>query len=967
MSAPVPTGNVSPPGPQPGTGYSQTTPDQQTNPVDNYYLTDVGGREPPPMETLVYTPRVRIIIARDNKQYDVSEDVVAVSINRVENSVSSAAFRLINKPVDQYDANERQGRYTPLFAPMDRVAIFMKRTEWVQVFSGYLDSVALAQLYPGTVDFKASCTLKRLLHTWWDPGLPDSAKIFDQFANDVNEADGQESQLDKGLGSTLRRLLIEVGNMDSSQIHIQRFPMGYLNFMRQQLEKLKTSDATVQEFRRMLLGDDTSGGVGAAAGRQLGVTKGAYNLDQAGRKLEVIRAVDEMGMGVDVRSLGLGQGTNTAAQGGTDYRDQEAWKAFAELGRNFQDAALKSDAAVHCFMTIAAESSWVMYANTGVPESLNFPHEALGYDHDSVGLYQQRQSWGTIDQRMNARESTGMFLNELRKHEWRNMPRPAACQAVQRSAFSDGSNYAVHEATAIEEVRALRSASGTGQGTGAQSQGVTGIPSIGTAPPPVSAGVPGSTGIPGIPTANGQVSTQGVNQALNRPQYDTAEAIQFGMMQLGKPYQWGGKGPDSYDCSGFTRACYRYIGMNIGDDTYSQVASGTKITMAQAKPGDLIFPAGYGHVVMYLGGNQVIHSPQTGDVVKISPLWFTPATVVTYPGTGYSGPSPVPYDPVRGAQASNGGSDGGVAPGTVAQGTNGGTFQTGSSEPIARNLFSYMFEPGRFQSGISALFGNDEGTTEKAFINDEPLIQSVMSIARAGLRNVQSMPDGSFAAYYPDYFGLDGKDAILDLEDIEMKNVNINWNDDALATHVYVAGTANPTGGSMGLPGWLMTKGVATVENEWLFRRMTSAAPAVKGAEMRNGKEIMKRFGMRPLVQDMPNLFNGEMEFLMALQIFMTKWAEQYSTNVEFTFMPELYPGMRINLVGHNLQVYVAAVTHSGDWENGFTTTATIMAPSNPNIHRIASQIDKDLGFGTHWDQRDIDGKPMPDDYKWMY
>ncbi|ACH62133.1 lysin A [Mycobacterium phage Myrna] len=958
----VPTGNVTPPGPQPGTGYSQTTPDQEQG-VDNYYLTDVGGKEPPPMETLVYTPRVRIIISRDNKQYDVSEDVVAVSINRVENSVSSAAFRLINKPEDQYDENHRQGRYTPLFAPMDRVAIFMKRTEWVQVFSGYLDSVALAQLYPGTVDFKASCTLKRLLHTWWDPGLPDSAKLFDQFANDVNEADGQESQLDKGLGSTLRRLLIEVGNMDSSQIHIQRFPMGYLNFMRQQLEKLQSSEKSYMEFRRMLLGDDTSGGVGAAAGRQLGVTKGAYNVDQAGRKLEVIRAVDEMGMGPDLRNIGLGQGLGTTSGAGKDLEDQEAWKLQQELGRNYTEAAQKNDAAVHCFMTIMAESSWIMYANTAVPESLNFPHEAVGHDHDSVGLFQQRQTWGTIDQRMNPRESAGMFLNELKKHDWRNMPRPAACQAVQRSAFSDGSNYAVHEAVAMEEVRALRTSGAAPSPGGQQST----ISPVGTAPPPITAGVPGSTGIPGIPTVNGQASTQGANQALNRPQYDLAEAVQFGMMQQGKPYQWGAKGPNSYDCSGFTRACYRYIGLNIGDDTYSQVASGTKITMAQAKPGDLLFPAGHGHVVMYLGGNQILHAPQTGDVVKVANLYFTPATVCTYPPATYSGPSPIPYDPTRAAQASNGGSDGGVVPGTAAQGTNGGTYQTGSSEPIARNLFSYMFEPGRFQSGISALFGMDEGQTEKAFINDEPLIQSVMSIARAGLRNVQSMPDGSFAAYYPDYFGLDGKDAILDLEDIEMKNVNINWNDDALATHVYVAGTANPTGGSMGLPGWLMTKGVATVENEWLFRRMTAAAPAVKGAEMRNGKEIMKRFGMRPLVQDMPNLFNGEMEFLMALQIFMTKWAEQYSTQVEFTFMPELYPGMRINLVGHNLQVYVAAVTHSGDWENGFTTSATIMAPSNPNIHRIAQKIDSDLQFGTHWDQRDIDGKPMPSDYSWMY
>jgi hypothetical protein len=229
------------------------------------------------------------------------------------------------------------------------------------------------------------------------------------------------------------------------------------------------------------------------------------------------------------------------------------------------------------------------------------------------------------------------------------------------------------------------------------------------------------------------------------------------------------------------------------------------------------------------------------------------------------------------------------------------------------------------------------------------------------------MPDGSFAAYFPDYFGLDGKDAVMDIEDIEIKNITINWNDDALATHVYVAGSASPRGAPQGIQGWLATKGVATVENEWMFRRMTAAAPTPDGSELKNGKDIMRRFGVRPLVQSMSTIMNGEMEFLMALQIFMTKWAEQYSTQVDFTFMPDMYPGMRINLVGHNLQVYVAGVTHSGDFENGFTTTATIMAPSNPNIRRIAQRIDEGLVFGTHWDQRDVDGTPMPSNYEWMH
>lgn len=948
-----PNANVGP-GPQPGVGGalgSDIGDGDAMAGIDGTYLTDIGGTSPPPMKTLVYQPDVRILIAHDNKQYDVSADIVACSVARVENAASTVVFKLANKP----DSSNKDGigRYTPLFAPMDRIVVFMKRIEWIQVFSGFLDRVPLVNLYNQTVDFKASCTIKKIIHTWWDPGLPASSQIFDQFSGSVNEQDGQEKQLDSGLGSVLRRLLIQVGNWDSKNIHIQRFPLGYYNFMKEQINRYNGTDQAVEKFRRMLLGDDTSGGVGPAAGRQLAVNKGGYNLSAPERKLEVIRAVDEFGMGIDTRNLGLGQGVGVAAQGGKDEKDQPGWNAFEEIGRNYTEAAQKNDAAIHCFMTIAVESNWIMYANNSDPATLSYPHEAISTDHTSSGLYQQQKWWGTADQRMNVRESTGMFLNALQGVEWRNMDRGNACQAVQKSGA--GYKYALQEQAAIEEVRALRTGSGTAQGSAGQSSTPTGMPTlgagaVGTPPPPITAGVPGGGGVPAIPTTNGTPSPASATEALGQPKFDTAKAISYGLSRLGTPYVWAAPGPDTFDCSSFTQWCYRAMGMEIGRDTFAQASTMQHISMAQAQPGDLLEPADQGHVVIWLGNGSILHAPHSGDVVKVSPLYFKPAYVLHAAGAEYGGVYPVPFDVPTGPA--------GAAPGTVAPGPNGSTATVGSNEPIARNLFSYQFEPGRFVSYTSSLFGggdeNSGSPPEAAFINDEPLIQSVVAVCKAGLRNFQSLPNGDFAAYYPDYFGLDGKDAVLDLEDIEMKDVKIDWNDDALATHVYVAGTMNPRGASMGIMGWLNTKGIATVENEWLFRRMTAAAPRVKGAELKNGKEIMRRFGVRPLTQDMSAIQSGAMEFLMALQIFMTKWAEQYSTNVEFAFMPELYPGMRINLVGHNLQVYVSGVTHSGDFENGFTTTATIMAPSTPAISRIRNQLASEFKGG--WDERDIDG-----------
>lgn len=954
---------TTPQGPAPGESYLGASIGQADIGVDSTYL-NIGGDAPPPMKTLVYTPDVRIWIEHNGRQYDVSADIVACSVSRVENSVSTAVFRLANKRDDSN--RDGRGRYTPLFTPMDRVIIQMKRVEWVQVFAGFLDRVPLAQLYPGTVDFKASCTLKRLLHTWWDPGLTESAALFNQFSNNVNEADGAEGvdatgtpiQRDAGLGSTLRQILIKVGNWDSRNIHIQRFPMGYYNFMKQQLDRYAGTEESVEKFRWMLLGDDTSGGVGPSAGRQVGVNKGGYVVTQIERKIEVIRAVDEMGMGVSTKDLALGQGVGVAATGGTDYKDQNAWKGQSELGKNYSEAAMKNDAAVHCFMTVYVESNWMMWANPSDPASFDFPNDGAppwGADHDSTGLFQQRKSWGSIDQRMNPRESAGMFLRELNKLDWRNMDRGTACQAVQRSAYP--SRYAGFETVAIEEVRAIRTGTGAPGGAAGQNNGMSlGNTAIGTAPPPITAGVGGTSVIPAIPTVNGHISPASATTALGKPQFDLAKAISYGLSRQGTPYIYGADGPTNFDCSSFTQWCYRSMGLEIGRDTNAQRAKGQKITMATVQPGDLLQPASGEHVVMWLGGGMILHAPQSGDVVKVAPLYFTPASVLHFPPAEYGGTYPVPFDIPTGP---------GAAPGTVAQGPNGSTTTVGSSEPLARNLFSYMFEPGQFMNGISSLFGNDsEGSPkEAAFMNDEPLIQTVVGLCKAGLRNFQSLPNGDFCAYYPDYFGLDGKDAVMDLEDIEMKNVQIDLNDDALATHVYIAGSMLPTGASTGLMGWLNTKGIATVENEWLFRRMAAAAPQVRGAEMRSGKEIMRKYGARPLTQSMSAIQSGAMEFLMAMQVFMTKWAEQYSTNIELAFMPELYPGMRVNLKGHNLQVYVAGVTHSGDFESGFTTTATIMAPSTPDIRRVASQIQDQFTNGG-WDQNDVNGNTMP---QWMH
>jgi hypothetical protein len=64
--------------------------------------------------------------------------------------------------------------------------------------------------------------------------------------------------------------------------------------------------------------------------------------------------------------------------------------------------------------TALVESNLTMYANSSVPQSLNMPHEAVGSDHDSVGLFQQRcPMWGPVEILMDATQSAGLFYDKL--------------------------------------------------------------------------------------------------------------------------------------------------------------------------------------------------------------------------------------------------------------------------------------------------------------------------------------------------------------------------------------------------------------------------------------------------------------------------------------------------------------------------------------------------------------------------
>jgi cell wall-associated NlpC family hydrolase len=92
------------------------------------------------------------------------------------------------------------------------------------------------------------------------------------------------------------------------------------------------------------------------------------------------------------------------------------------------------------------------------------------------------------------------------------------------------------------------------------------------------------------------------------------------MAQLGKPYAWAASGPGSFDCSGLTQFAYKAAGVNLPRTTGAQAHVGVPVSRANLQPGDLVFFYGGGHVGIYIGNNQVVHAPTSGDVVKVTKI-----------------------------------------------------------------------------------------------------------------------------------------------------------------------------------------------------------------------------------------------------------------------------------------------------------------------------------------------------------
>ena len=100
--------------------------------------------------------------------------------------------------------------------------------------------------------------------------------------------------------------------------------------------------------------------------------------------------------------------------------------------------------------------------------------------------------------------------------------------------------------------------------------------------------------------------------------------------QLGRPYRYGGNGPDAFDCSGLVRFAHGAQGIGVPRTTEEQFAAAKPVPLARIQAGDLLFfrfekGPKVSHVGIYTGKGRFVHAPQSGRSVETQELdepWY---------------------------------------------------------------------------------------------------------------------------------------------------------------------------------------------------------------------------------------------------------------------------------------------------------------------------------------------------------
>ncbi|WP_305802138.1 C40 family peptidase [Nocardia alni] len=146
----------------------------------------------------------------------------------------------------------------------------------------------------------------------------------------------------------------------------------------------------------------------------------------------------------------------------------------------------------------------------------------------------------------------------------------------------------------------------------------SGSAETGSASDPVAGGTGSASSGSGTGSASGSASGSAM-VPVSSPRARTALSI--AQSQLGKPYKWGGTGPNSFDCSGLVQWAYRWVGIFLPRTTWQQAKAGSAVPIWAIQPGDVVIVnRDASHEGIYVGNGMVLNAYDYGVGVVYTPI-----------------------------------------------------------------------------------------------------------------------------------------------------------------------------------------------------------------------------------------------------------------------------------------------------------------------------------------------------------
>ena len=833
------------------------------------------------MRRLVYAPKAYIFIRSSNlggKIYDVTSDVVSGEVTQNCGDVSKAQFQLRNR-YQKWLRDEDSGNRS-IFLPMDMVTIWLQRIAGrpVQVFTGYLDSVPYYQGYPGNALFEATCTLKKLAFTWFDPGLqtffqwvqtndgwyfdPSTGEGINAPAKAQGDSIAGSAGLtttgstgkinDTGFANLLGRFMTDIAGWSADDVLISELPPDIPKQAARLFNKIQTD--TMQDIKALEQYFQAAMGI-----------KGWANPDPA---------------------------TPTDAGG-----NPTKTTAIQDILSRMRKRADKSNVP----LMVCALAAYVL---TGFDETFSVGPDS-GSDNWGYGIYALRPKTvaaGTpfdtpfpvetdIDKKkpsdlLDVSVATQVFCDFLNQNQG---PWVKAARANDLNAIKTWIEKAIGRSLPKVDLTAAFNR----------------VKQLGAA----SVVVTTPTQSPSLPVDPTSVSfnAQVVQDALTDAEKKTVTA------HYGSAHPWlaafvlkaknvsqkllvsppaTAKAASTITFTGPNAALQNFFNKLKGDSSIDQVS----MMLAGANEAQVL-RNGVASNTPVVGGSAL------ASIIAITQTKQPPSTASSSGDTSSNSTTQ---------------NDGGVNFQQLA------TFSANAA--FAAN---FAFPTNVAESAL--LTGN------RALMNDISCLDAVKQFTQASLRTFRSLPDGRFLAFYPDYFGAYRK-PYWQIYNIELTDFGIQLNDDSLATHVYIVGDTFAGDGQITMEDDISTRGVATITQAFMLDSFIEPYEAPKNktnsntpppiGRLQDAYSFLQHYGARPHKEEQPLIRNTFYEFLIAWQKFMYLWAQQFATKVSFTFQPEVMAGGLVAFPDHDVQMYCESVTHRWDYTGGFETEAVLTAPS---------------------------------------